>query len=208
MSGIGVIGVLAAPGSLLKGITSNNTHGWLRYFLELVSAKALYNTPDALEEQAGMLASAKYYAHHNTQAAQWYTFGNGAYAFPVWVRQHPTEGLLNVDLPVYHTTDNGQNWQLLTTLSNFQLEAFARMDWGAYGSPEYLAPAYAKHPANPVSSGFDLTTLKGHLNITPRITAAGLEIQATITNHQNQECFKGSIQSVHLSVNHFSASLS
>lgn len=203
MSGIGVLGVLASPGSLVHWVAYHDLQGWFKHFLKLANAKQLKNIPDGLIAQASEHASMPCYSSLQTADAHWYQYGNGDYAFPCWQQQHATEGLLYMYLPVYHTQDGGQTWRLLTTLSHFHLEAFARMDVSGNAPEDYLLPVYTdKSLPSQLTPGYGYATAKGFLQLVPQIHADGMVMKIALLNQQVEEHFTSHLRSLHLKSNH------
>lgn len=200
MSGMGVLGVLASPGDLFNW-NANDLQAWSKHFLRLADATPMKNIPEALAIQAHEYASMHFYSSLQTAETPWYQYGsNGAYAFSLWQEQHPTEGLLYMYLPVYHTKDGGQTWHLLTTLSHFHLEAFAKVDWRDNDSAARLLPTF-KDGLLPSQISSCYPTEKGFLQLRPRINAEGLVIDVNLLNQQAEVHFTSRIRSEHLKSN-------
>lgn len=199
MSGIGVLGILALPGDLVNRVFSNDLQHWFKRFVQTDQIKPFHSIPDVLSEQAQALASCQMYAHHQTADPRWYQYGEGAYAFPCWQNWHPSEGLLQLHLPVFHTKDGGQTWKLLTTLSHFHLEAFAKVDWPGSVVAADLLPVYTYHAfPSQLTPGFEYATVDGFLQLTPNIHKDGMDIKVALLNQQAEAYFVSSIRSEHL----------
>lgn len=181
VTGLSLCGYLVLPG--IMGFSEHQSHTlkWLKKWQELTDARLLWPAPEGLNDAISQHLQLPEYRNYTFKYGSWRLFGQGQYAFCAIELDHPTAGMLDLSVPVFEKKEAG-NWQLVTVLSAFHLEAIAQVaEQGKISDKPisaFLLPIGGYAAGQRMGSFYH--TAEGVFGVAPQVSSQGIEITSII----------------------------
>lgn len=194
LSGVSIMGMPFAP--IVSRFNFEHKQPWQNWLRQLtdhceIEASSGLFYPGTLPDQA----LDNTFSGFTKAVKKYYFYQKRQFCFTVWEKQHDKLGLLELAFPIWRRQENG-DWQKLTCLSMFQLEALAEAgaalaEKGVTALENYLLPTgMSKTDVD------TFTTDKGSVHIVTKVEENGVTTSILVKKGQQME-WEQELRSVH-----------